>query len=171
MRRSSSAPTPAGGSGYFGETVDPYRPGSHVERLTRVEVDLTQCDHDLIAVAADDSGMAVEEWMREAALLLAGRNGPTLAAIRDRSECSHPESEAQGPSSVMIPGLSPEDVSRLAYACDVLAVHASSDDYRAWASTTAERFRSLLWDQANPHRTSAGDTAPEPNQRKERRHD
>ena len=69
--------------GYFGETVDPYRPGSHVERLTRVEVSVTQCDHDLIAVAAGDSGMAVDEWMREAALLLARREGPTLAAIRD----------------------------------------------------------------------------------------
>ena len=49
----------------------------------------------------------------------------------------------------MIPGLSPEDVSRLAYACDVLAVHASGDDYSTWASTTAERLRSLLWDLAN----------------------
>ena len=69
--------------GYRGETVDPLVPGSQVERLTRVEVNLTRCDHDLIAVAANDSGMGVEEWMREAALLLAGREGPTLAAIRD----------------------------------------------------------------------------------------
>ena len=60
------------------------------------------------------------------------------------------ESGANSPSSVMIPGLSPEDVSRLAYACDVLAVHAAGDDYRTWATTTAERFRSLLWDLANP---------------------
>ena len=59
------------------------------------------------------------------------------------------EAEANSPSSVMIPGLSPEDVSRLAYACDVLAAHAAGDDYRTWATTTAERFRSLLWDLAN----------------------
>ena len=59
------------------------------------------------------------------------------------------EAEANSPSSVMIPGLSPEDVSRLAYACDVLAAHAAGDDYRTWAATTAERFRSLLWDLAN----------------------
>ena len=159
--------------GYSGETLDPNTPGGR--RAFGVVVSMTQCDLDLIAVAADDSGMAVEEWMREAALLLAGRNGPTLAAIRDRSECSHPESEAHGPSLVMIPGLSPEDVSRLAYACDVLAVHASSGDFRTWASTTAERFRSLLWDLANPHRRthrqSTGDTGPEANQPKERRHD
>ena len=69
--------------GYSGEPADPYRPGSEVERFTRVEVSMTQCDHDLIAVAADDSGMAVDEWMREAALRLAGRNAPALAAIRD----------------------------------------------------------------------------------------
>ena len=59
------------------------------------------------------------------------------------------ESDADSPPSVMIAGLSPEDVSRLAYACDVLASHASSGDYRTWASTTAERLRSRLWDLAN----------------------
>lgn len=58
------------------------------------------------------------------------------------------KSEADSPS-VLIPGLSSEDVSRLAYACDVLETHASSDDYRIWASTTAEHLRTLLWDLAN----------------------
>ena len=64
--------------------------------------------------------------------------------------------EAHKPSSVMIRGLSPEDVSRLAYACDVLAVHASSDDYRTWASTTAERLRALLRDLAAECGTTPG---------------
>ena len=64
-------------------------------------------------------------------------------------ETVDPNPEANNPSQVMIPGLSAEDVSRLAYACDVLAAHAAGDDYRTWATTTAERFRSLLWDLAN----------------------
>ena len=65
--------------------------------------------------------------------------------------------EAGSPASVPIPGLSSEDVSRLAYACDVLAVHASGDDHRTWATTTAERFRSLLWDLASsPPKVATG---------------
>lgn len=67
--------------GYSGETLDPNSPGGR--RAVGVVVSLTQCDLDLIAVVADDSGMAVQEWMREAALLLARREGPTLAVIRD----------------------------------------------------------------------------------------
>ena len=63
------------------------------------------------------------------------------------------QAEARG-SSVAIPNLSSEDVSKLAYACDVLAVHASSDEYHTWASATAERLRSLLWELANPHQAA-----------------
>ena len=64
--------------GYLGEAVGPCQSDGRVERLTRVEVHLAQCDYDTIAAAADDSGVAVEDYMRRVALLCAQRAGPTL---------------------------------------------------------------------------------------------
>ena len=63
--------------GYPGMSLEPHA----IRKPVCFQVSLTQQEHDLIAVAAADSGMSDEEWMREAAMLLARREGPTLAAI------------------------------------------------------------------------------------------
>ena len=69
--------------GYFGMALEPHAANGSTERTTHVEVSLTQHEHDLVAVAAADSDMAVDAWIREAAMLVARRSGPTLAAIHD----------------------------------------------------------------------------------------
>ena len=116
--------------GYIGETVDP-------NRIPRV-----------ISIGSKPVGYMI----RDKKFRCNRMHGVGLCwAIHDTYAAARacPCQAEVGGSSVAIPDLSSEDVSKLAHACDVLAVHAASDEYRTWASATAERLRSLLWGLAN----------------------